>query len=149
MSVNTIIKTYSIEDAERLNFRDVEEYYNLLEMYPDFFIRIPELAKDYSFTFVWNDRPAAIVLLIPQTKHSGEVIFFSDKELENMFDKSLLKAFRSVLNYYKNHFTRLQATCKRDKRNKRFLEFLGFKKEGLMKKSGYNQEDLYIYSIVQ
>jgi RimJ/RimL family protein N-acetyltransferase len=100
-----------------------------------------------TFTILENDRPIAIV--------GYTLVWESVAEVWSILDDSICQmpvAFARKMKRLLNHATdvmalkRLQMNVRAsDPVSKRFVEFLGFKKEGLMSKYGPDLVDYYLY----
>jgi hypothetical protein len=131
-----------------MKFRDQEEYKNILETTPEYFIKLYEICPDSSFTVVKDNNIVCLTGFVPSFLSYCDMYFFAAENLEKLFAKDVYMAFKYILNYTKTAFPRIQTTCKENARNKRFLEFLGFQQECLMKKYGFRKEDMYLYSLI-
>lgn len=144
------ILSFEPVDAVNFNFRDKNEARNILRINPQYFQLLPTVCDGNVYSI---NRNGKIIIIIGWTSDayygSATMFFFACENLEKEFDGNVLRALRKILNFAKLSHKRVQSTCSENKRNKRFLEFMGFKQECLMKKAGFDCTDLYLYSIVQ
>lgn len=143
---NVEVKYYHQSDCRLIKFNDKDEYQNIITKVPDYFIILPQACEGNVYSIWKEGKVIAITGWVGTLMSHAEIFFFASEELHEHFDKDVLKAFRTVLNSAKAQWKRLQTTCKDIDVNKRFLEFLGFKQECLMKKYGFNSEDMYLYA---
>lgn len=149
MAVDVQVKYYHPSDYRLMKFNDMDEYKNIVDKIPDYFIVLPQVCEGNVFSIWKGDSIIAITGWLGTLMSHAEMFFFASEELHEQFDKDVLKAFKTVLNSAQSRWKRLQTTCKDIDRNKRFLEFLGFKQECLMKKYGFNEEDMFLYAWVE
>ena len=145
---NIIVKQYIPLDANLLKFRDQEEYIHILKAYPMYFEELLAICQGNAYSIFKDGEIIAITGWVPSIQNFCQIWFFSSENLDKMFDKYVYNAFKMILNVAKSEWERIETTCKENKRNKRFLEFLGFKQECLMKKYGFNGEDMYLYALI-
>lgn len=146
---DVIVKNYHPSDCRLMKFNDKDEYQNIIAKVPDYFILLPQACEGNVYS-VWNgEKVIAITGWVGTLMSHAEMFFFASEKLHDQFNKDVLKAFRTILNSAKSQWKRLQTTCKDIDKNKRFLEFLGFKEECLMRKYGFNAEDMFLYALVE
>jgi hypothetical protein len=132
-----------------MNFRDQEEYQNIIKAYPTYFDELLEICRGNAFSIFKDGEIIAIAGWVPTVQNFCQIWFFASQKLDQMFDKYVYNAFKMILNVAQSEWERIETSCKENKRNKRFLEFLGFNQECLMKKYGFNGEDMYLYAWVK
>jgi hypothetical protein len=143
------VKQYVPQNAYVMRFRDKDEYENIMKKCPQYFNILNNICNDNVYSIYKSNQLIAITGWMPSIQNFCEIFFFACEDLDQKFDKSVLSAFKMILNKAKSGFERIQTTCKENSRNKRFLEFLGFKQECLMKKYGFNGEDMYQYALIK
>jgi hypothetical protein len=103
-----------------------------------------------SFTVLSDRKPIAIVGITMVWSKVGEVWAIFDESICKQ-PISLTRRMVRLLNHARDvlSFKRLQANVRAtDQQSMRFIEFLGFKKEGLMAKYGPDLVDYYLYGRV-
>jgi len=150
---NVALESFSEPDSREINFDNQAEVDHILRVLPYYFKRFEEFCEGKAVTLRKNGKILAIAGLIPTFMGSANLIFFASKDLQAGFDHHVAKAFWIFISTATLQYRRIQTTCLADDskeaiRNRRFLEFFGFEKEGLMKKYGFDGEDVYMYSIV-
>lgn len=144
------ILQYQPIDALNINFRDKKEVQQILSVNPLYFQQLSELCLGNVFSIV---RDKKILVIMGWTEEMyfkfATMFLFACEDLEKEFDTNVLRAINKIMDFVKLSHERVQATCVENKRNKRFLEFLGFQQECLMRKAGFDNSDLYLYSIIQ
>jgi hypothetical protein len=146
---NVIIKQFIPLDAKIMSFRDREEYQGLTSAYPLYFEELPGMCRGNAFSIFKNGEIICIAGWAPSLMNFCEFFFFASEKLKDNFDKEVYNAFKMILSKAQSQWERIQTTCKEDKRNKRFMEFFGFKQECLMKKYGFGGESMYLYAWVK
>ena len=149
MPNNVTIRKFDVIDSFNFDFRDEEEVSKLLDIDCEYFKHMRDLCIDRSCVVVKNGVMLSFVFWVVDVYGVATMSFFASKKLDELFDSAVLKAFRKILEHVTRGHQRVQATCIEDKRNKRFLEFLGFEQECLMKKAGFDGADMYLYSITK
>lgn len=146
---NVFVKDFSYLDAYEMRFRDQKEYKELLEAMPNYFEELASMSKERAYTIYKDNEIIAVTGWVPTIMNFCQIWFFAGENLDRKFDKEVYLVFKSILEKAKREWERIETTCIDNKRNKKFLETLGFKQECLMKKYGFHGEDTYLYSIVR
>jgi hypothetical protein len=146
---DVIVKQFIPLDAKIMSFRDQNEYQCILAVCPYYFENLLEMCEGNAFSVFKNGEIICITGWAPPIQNFCEIWFFASENLNEKFNKDVYNAFKMILNKAKSEWERIQTTCKENKRNKRFLEFLGFKQECLMRKYGFKGEDMYLYAWVK
>lgn len=139
---NDNIRPFKAEDINQMEIHDKNST----------IFRIPHLLQVYeslgtSFTYLDNDKVQASGGVVGLWAGMGEVWFVlsDDEDKPTKTICSIVKKFIDGL--YEEGFYRLQATIKADNEKAiRFIEWLGFEREALMKKYGIEGADYYLYA---
>jgi hypothetical protein len=132
-----------------MKFNDRDEYQCLLAACPYYFDNLLEMCQGNAFSVFKNGELICITGWTQSMQNFSEIWFFASENLHEKFDKEVYQAFKMILGSAQSMWGRIQTTCKEIAKNKRFLEFLGFKQECLMKKYGFHGEDMYLYAWVK
>jgi hypothetical protein len=143
------VRYYQPFDYRGMKFRDKDEFENITKANPSYFLDLPRLCCGNAFTIFKDGAIIALTGWVPSCMNFAEVWFFASENLEFFFDKDVLRSIKDMMEVAHQQHERLQTTCKEDKRNKRFLEFMGFSIECLMKKYGFDGEDMYLYASIR
>lgn len=143
------VKSFVPSDALLMNFRDKEEYNELLRVIPNYFTELAEMCQGNAYTIYKDNEIIAITGWVPSIMNFCQIWFFAAEDLQQKFNIEAFRIFNSILEKAKQEWERIETTCKENKRNKRFLEKLGFKQECLMRKYGFFGEDMYLYAIIR
>lgn len=102
------------------------------------------------WTMTVNGEPAAVAGIMNGGPGIGMLWAFVSDDARG-HGKKIVKFIRPKLDFaFKEmRYHRLQAIVRVDRPEyQRFIELLGFEKEGLMKKAAFNQDDLWLYARV-
>ena len=149
MHNNVVIKEFAPENVSVMQFNDKDEYENIMKTCPYYFDLLPQMCEGNVFSVYKNNQIIYIFGWIPSFQNFCQITFFASENLHKEFDKNVLTSVKTIFNKIKSSWERIETTCKENKKNKRFLEFFGFKQECLMKKYGFNGEDMYLYAYVR
>jgi hypothetical protein len=75
-------------------------------------------------------------------------VFIVASEDQQRFPLVFVRGVREELYTLRSKYRRIQAISKNDKFHSRWLSWLGFEREGLMKKYGLNGEDMLMWGLV-
>jgi len=107
--------------------------------------------EKYSFTLCDQNRIIAICGVITIHQGVGEIwLILEDNKSGNTFKiaRSLKRLTDSI--FRQSYFHRFQSRASADNKvENRFLRFLGFEKEGILKQFGLNREDYFVYGRVK
>ncbi len=148
-------RQYTPSDLLNMDFSDTEEYNNLLSANPKYFSDLFRMSDGEMYTFTEGENVIYIAGFCKSLMNYRDVYLFSSNLMKHRFNLEALKSLKELMAYArvdKNRHglkARLQTGCKNIQKNKRFLEFLGFKQECLMKQYGFNGEDMFLYSITE
>ncbi len=102
-------------------------------------------------TVICGEEVIFIGALVPVSLHVADATILVSEDFKSKFKtfgKTFIKEFKAHIN--SAPFDRIQALCYNGyKDGARLLEFLGFDKEGLMRKAGFNKEDMVLYSRIK
>lgn len=103
-----------------------------------------------AMTFTLDEDPVAIVGLTPEHEASGYMWSLIGKEAADR-PKALHKQAVSLLDWVQDSlgFERISVNTPVDCRGWRWLELLGFEREGVMIKYGQDGKDYYLYARVK
>lgn len=146
---DVIVKQFIPQDVRIMKFRDQDEYQCILAAAPYYFENLLEICRGNAFSVFENGEIICITGWAPSIQNFCEIWFFASENLNEKFNKDVYNAFKMILNKAKSEWERIQTTCKENERNKRFLEFLGFRQECFMRKYGFKGEDMYLYAWVR
>jgi hypothetical protein len=110
--------------------------------------RVKMLENKSAATYLINGKVVLCIGAIPLHPQCCEawMLLFEDAR---PFMKTTLELVKRYLHRLKQTYCRVQATVENTPENTRFVEWLGFEKEGILRKWGVNQEDHVSYSIVR
>jgi hypothetical protein len=100
-----------------------------------------------SRAIVEGDVVLGIIGAVPTVAGVCEVFVVASED-QRRFPLAFTKAVRQELYQLQNKFRRIQAVSKNDEFHVRWLSWLGFKQEGLMRKYGMNGEDMLMWGLV-
>ena len=148
------LREYSPADFYSMKFKDRNEIDNILAVKSDFFENLYIYCKDLGFTVCRGDEIVCFLFGFKSYLGFIDVMLFSSKTFPEVFDKELLREIKKSISLAQAQTSRLQTVCSASDceigiTNRRFLEFMGFKQECLMRKYGFNNEDKYLYSLVK
>lgn len=121
-----------------------KEQFDFVCKIPDFFFNLQNALS------IWRgDVLLAVTYWVSESwNRSASMYFIPSIELKKKFNKNVLKSFRDIINFVKAKHVRIDADCEDNPVFKRFLEFLGFQKEGVLRCASYKNDDLILYSII-
>ena len=133
--------------AIQMDWIDKDEFEGCLRRSPQYF---QLLMMDEPWTMVRGDEILAIVLTKEMMAHHLYVNLFMGKAIQKNFDKEIYKTMKDFIARVTATYDRVsgEAKASNEKLNK-MMTWLGFEKEGLMRKYGDNKEDYYMYAIIR
>jgi hypothetical protein len=145
-----MLKYYHKADVNQFKFRDLEEVRNILRTYPKYFDDLVAIAQGNVYT-IWVDEKTPVMIggwtVCPY--HNASLFMMASKELDGRFNKTILQDINTVVNMPKSMYKRVESVIAENERNKRFIEFLGFKQESVLKKHDFDGSDMYMYVYVK
>lgn len=109
---------------------------------------IPALEK-YGHTLLLADgRPLAIIGAVPLLPGVCEVFVLASK-LQDQFPVSFARPVRRLIFTLRKEYRRIQAVSKTDNFHYRWLSWLGFRAEGVLKSYGLNGEDMIMWGLTE
>ncbi|MDR1260810.1 MAG: hypothetical protein LBJ80_00070 [Rickettsiales bacterium] len=136
------IRPYSIYDAFSFDFKDQDELCDLLNEDIHYFHKIQN-----GYTLYVKGEKVAIWYHVPVRKDVADIALFMSNKVFNTDLRVVLKVARDVVQILNGKYFRLQAAVKDSKpKNKRFIEHLGFTKEGTLRAFGPNRQTCIFYS---
>lgn len=143
--------TFDYFDIYLFNFRNRKEINCIIKKRPNFFQLMHDKTVAYTI-FGINEKEEKIPLIIAWKEQdfydNTELGMFPSKELEDAFDHELLKQIKIVFKKLTCSDKRVYAYCTEDAVEKRFLEYLSFKQEGIHPKFGMLGETMYSYGYI-
>lgn len=148
------VRPYDPLDYREMEFRDIQERDFLLSKCAHYFYVLQVMCRDSVWTIRNGDKIAVIVGFSRLEMGYSEVFFFASKYLDELF---CMDMYEAIINLKKKAISvnyKLQTTCKacdtyEGRRNRKFLEKIGFKQEALLRKIGIDGADMYIYSLIK
>ena len=103
----------------------------------------------HSYTLLIDEKPIICSGIVVIAKGIGEVWTVSDKTVDK-YPIAVHKSILKLLNKFDQlKFHRLQAICAMIGNSGKWLEKLGFEKEGIMRQFGENKEDYLLYGRIR
>lgn len=140
-------KPFNKIDAFIMDFRDKEELQNILIRCPNYF-ELLETDTFQTYTVFCNKMPLLIIFWSDDLYGNREICMLAGKDIKYNFNHKVLGVIKDILDIALCGCKRLQSLISEDKTNKRFIEFLGFKQEFKMPCYGFNNEPMFMYSII-
>jgi len=140
---------YLPQHAYEMDWKDKDEFLGIVKGNPQFFHLMSTL--DDTLTMVRGDKILALISASPTEAYKAGIIFFMSNTYVDEFDKEIFTATKVMLdNICKKYSKRVSLEAKATNiKLIKFLDKLGFKKEGVMRKKGHNGEDYILFSIVE
>lgn len=138
-----LIRDFIPSDADLIDVQEKQLDLTLaIDSWYNYGVRLKELSYK-PITVVSNGKVVLIGGLIPILPHMAEGYFLLSKEFKNEFKKEAKTYIKEIGKYInESPFTRIQTSCRCDyPEAKRFLEFLGFESEGLMRQGNPDKTD--------
>lgn len=144
------VEQFYKEDAQELK---ESESINLLVTLPtDNKINVFQIYEQYpnNFTMFYNDQVKFCGGVVDIWNGMGEMWMILNKDLDGCKFEIIRTIRYEVDNLFDTQYHRLQATidCANDAAI-RFVEWLGFKREGVLRKYSHDRKDYYMYARVK
>lgn len=98
------------------------------------------------------DKEGVITIMVMRKLHDGVAEVFqipNNKRLVTNVKKAARIIISEQERIFKKGFWKLSSYCKDDKLHNRWMRFLGYEKEGLLKKHSYDKTDLVLWGMVR
>lgn len=126
-----------------------KEQFNAVASIPEYFNNLQKLCSGNALSIWKKNTILAITGWMPNVITNCAYMFFIPSiDLKKYFNKNVLRAFRNILDFVSKNYVRVEADCEKNNTFTRFLDFLGFQKEGVMRCASFDHQDLLLYSIV-
>lgn len=138
------IVPYKTVHSRIMNYRNFEEYEMLMRLNPH------SLDNQFGHTVtILDDVPICFLLVSVINPKTCEIHFFPSVHLNSLFCKEIILKFKEYMQKLEAKFSRIQATIEcASKVNLKFAEYLGFKKESILKKFGNKGGDYFMCAII-
>lgn len=134
--------------AFRMDWKDKDEFLSLIDGRPQYFHCLE--ANKAALTVFKDPLILGILELSPINENHCNVLIYMSTAYISEFDKELLIITKNVIKDLTSRYVRVSAEIKPDnKKLVKFMKYLGFQEEGVMRKYGYKGEDYSLYSIVK
>lgn len=138
---------FKASHAYSMDWKDKEEFTGLIAGQPQYFYSLE--AQRGALTVVKGNLILGILVIMPiNSKHCSVLIYMSTDYIGE-FGKDLYKVTQRVIDDLCAEYMRVSAEIKTDNEKLvKFMKYLGFEEEGVMRKYGYNGEDYSLYAII-
>jgi hypothetical protein len=145
-----MLKYYHKADVNGFRFRDLKEVRNILVTCPRYFDDLTAITGGNVYT-VWADEKTPVVIggWTVSPYHNACLFMMASEELDERFNKTILKDINTVIDMPKRMYKRVESVIAENERNKRFIEFLGFKRESVLEKYDFDGSDMYMYVYIK
>jgi hypothetical protein len=143
-----MLKYYHPADVNVFKFNDLFEIKNILQRDPNYLDSLVQIAQGNVYT-IWDDTPLAIAGWVPSLYDNASLFMFASANLSQKFNKEILKDFIAIADMTKSLYKRVDCIIAENKTNKRFIEFLGFKQEAILKNYNFDGADMYLYAFIK
>jgi len=134
--------------AYQMDWKDKDEFYGIIREQPQYFYSLA--ASDNALTAVRDGVILGILTTVPLNARScGFYLNMSNNAVEE-FDKDICNLMKSCIKNLTYEYARIVTEAKES--NEKLLKltkYLGFVKEGVMRKYGHNGEDYALYAIAR
>lgn len=133
--------------AYSMDWKDKDEFAGLVDGSPQYFHTLE--ANNGALSVVKGDLVLGILVITPYNPRHCAVSIYMAIGYVTEFDKSLLRVTQRVIDDLSKAYVRVSAEIKNDNEKlEKYMKYLGFGKEGVMRRYGYKGEDYAVYAII-
>ena len=144
---------FKASHAYSMDWKDKDEFCGLIAGQPQYFYSLEAMRGALTVVKGNPNHPGYLILgilvITPINPKHCSVLIYMSMDYIGEFGKDLYKVTQRVIDDLCVEYVRVSAEIKTDnKKLVKFMGYLGFEEDGVMRKYGYNGEDYSLYAII-